>query len=417
MIKLAYSTNGITNVDFFKAVQEIKKANYQGVEISFQKGQFDPYGLSDEELDKIRWFFEKNSIEPVGISTGTAFFLSNEYPHEPSIISLDELGRRERISLIKRGIEIAKRLNVPIVTFQTGHLRSEHLAHNVPPRQLLIQGIQELLKNIGDVCLVIEPEPGMFIESLEDGVELVKEINSPSFFLHLDIGHAFCTQKNYVQDIADAVPYTKYIHLADIRDGYNLQFMCFNNFQDVLDMSVSPNFSGVLLYLKDMDVYLFKDNKSCFCFFEDSLSNAQKEKINILSQKLGKNIFVSFVKKEKLDNINVERDIKLEIKAYLESIPGIERDVLKNAEDIIGFLRSSSDTVNGQIIRQAVCNTTQGKVHYHEFPGKGGIDFNAVFKALQDRNYQGYVTVELYNHVDVWEEVIPESYRYLKNCM
>jgi sugar phosphate isomerase/epimerase len=39
-------------------------------------------------------------------------------------------------------------------------------------------------------------------------------------------------------------------------------------------------------------------------------------------------------------------------------------------------------------------------VHYHLIPGEGAIDFAAVFDALRDINYDGWITIELYPYVD-----------------
>ncbi len=37
MFKLSYSTNGLTELSFEKAVFEVEKAGFQGIELSFQK--------------------------------------------------------------------------------------------------------------------------------------------------------------------------------------------------------------------------------------------------------------------------------------------------------------------------------------------------------------------------------------------
>ncbi len=417
MLKLSYSTNGITNVDFFKAANEIIKAGYEGIEISFQKNQFHPYELNDAELLQIKNFFIKNKIVPVGISTGTAFFLSDDYPHEPSIISTDEEGRQQRLHLIKRGIDIAKKLNIDIVTFQTGHLRAEHLSDLNKTRTQLIEGIRELLNDIGNVTLVIEPEPGMFIESLEDGIELVSEISHPSFGLHLDIGHAFCTQENYVEDIANAIPYTKYMHLADIRDGYNLQFLYVSSLEDAFKADIDLSFAGFIFYINSISTYFFIDQENSIVFCKNQIDDKTKQELERLSSKINQKNSIKYIKEEDTNIAKVEQDIDLEIKAYIESVPKIPLDVLNQSISFLRFLRSKTNALNKQIIKHALCSTVRGKVHYHEVPGKGEIDFKAIFKALQDKNYQGYITVELYNHVDVWKDVLPGSFKYLKNCM
>ena len=50
---------------------------------------------------------------------------------------------------------------------------------DINPRELLAESIRECLQDVGDVTLVIEPEPGMLIETMDQGIDLIKEINDP----------------------------------------------------------------------------------------------------------------------------------------------------------------------------------------------------------------------------------------------
>jgi len=54
------------------------------------------------------------------------------------------------------------------------------------------------------------------------------------------------------------------------------------------------------------------------------------------------------------------------------------------------------------------------RVHRHLIPGKGAIDFDAVFAALHDVGYSGFVTVELYPYEDEPERAAREAFEYLK---
>jgi sugar phosphate isomerase/epimerase len=54
------------------------------------------------------------------------------------------------------------------------------------------------------------------------------------------------------------------------------------------------------------------------------------------------------------------------------------------------------------------------RVHQHLTPGKGVIDFPGVFKALDDINYQGWVTVELYPYETTAAGVARLAYEHLR---
>lgn len=413
MFKLSYSMNGLTNLDFYRAALEAEKAGFDGVELSFQYKQFDPFSLSEDDLVKIRDFFRGSRVKPICISTATTFFLS-EIPHEPSIISLSQEKRQQRIDLIKKGISMAKTIGIPIVSFQSGYLRQEHVDNpSIDPRKLLIDGIKSCLENIGDVTLVIEPEPGMYIETIDDAISLIKDVDSPNFSLHLDICHTYCTEDNYVNAISKAIPHISYMHLADIKEGYNLRLQSLSAEQK-LSVKLNLERYGYLLHMEDKNCFYFIDSEHCIYFYQNDLKSVEKaEAVNFVSPYHSR---VDFVKIDDM-NIQSEKSIELEIKAYLGSVGEIGFDIIQKADPILKYLRSKHDECCNPIIQQPVCNTVNGKVHYHEFPGMGEIDFHAVLKALKDNGYNGYVTVELYNHSDVWEKVLPESRKYLLSCM
>ena len=64
-----------------------------------------------------------------------------------------------------------------------------------------------------------------------------------------------------------------------------------------------------------------------------------------------------------------------------------------------------------------VANSLTGKVHFHIIPGDGEIDFVGCFKAATDNGFDGYATVELYHHIDAWEQAVTASYNHLSKCL
>jgi len=67
-----------------------------------------------------------------------------------------------------------------------------------------------------EVDLLIEPEPGLLIETFEQYLEFVDRIDSPRVGLNFDIGHAFCVGQEPQDWIAEMVPHTKHYHIEDI---------------------------------------------------------------------------------------------------------------------------------------------------------------------------------------------------------
>jgi len=68
----------------------------------------------------------------------------------------------------------------------------------------------------GDVDLLIEPEPGLLIETFEQYLDLAGRVDSPALGLNFDVGHAFCTGQAPEAWIAPLAGHTRHYHVEDI---------------------------------------------------------------------------------------------------------------------------------------------------------------------------------------------------------
>jgi sugar phosphate isomerase/epimerase len=66
------------------------------------------------------------------------------------------------------------------------------------------------------VMLLVEPEPGLLIETTDQYLQLAERLNAPSVGLNFDIGHAFCMGEDLPKQIAKMAPHTRHYHLEDI---------------------------------------------------------------------------------------------------------------------------------------------------------------------------------------------------------
>lgn len=55
------------------------------------------------------------------------------------------------------------------------------------------------------------------------------------------------------------------------------------------------------------------------------------------------------------------------------------------------------------------------RVHQHEIPGEGDIDFPGFFRVLRQGGYRGFLSVELYNHAPVYEQALTRSMAFLRS--
>ncbi len=409
MIRLAYSTFGLTDLDFLDAITAVDRAGYPGIELSFHRDQFNPFELTQDYVAALKQRLATVSVKPACIATASHFFTPSR-PHEPSLMCLDLAGRKRRIDLVRRGIELARQLGVPLVTFGSGFIRDEHVANpSIDPGRLLVDSIHECLGFIHDdedITLLLEPEPGMFIETIDQALDLVQQVGSPRFKLHLDLCHMYCSERDYISALGRAASQTRYLHVSDARQGYNLKIVRLAE-----DLNLDLDFASYLVYFPETADYLLLDRDHPIYFCDVEPSAPQRACIEALLKVAGIKEAAASVRFPELFAGATPFDD--EIFTYLISVPGLSFDVLERARPILIYLRTAMDGAGRPLVDRMVANTLTGIVHFHEIPGEGSLDFASSFKALSAAGYSGYASVELYHHVRAWQKALNDSYQHL----
>jgi len=216
MFKLGFTSTTLRNLDLFQALQEIKGAGYEGVELTLNDTHLHPLSATDARVREVRDFCLDNGIHIECVAAGGPTLLG-EVAYEPSFISSDAAGRQRRRDFVKRAMEVTRILGVPTLNINSGLLREDTTREEAATR--LREGVDEALREAGDLIVVWEPEPDFFIGTSDAGVDLVRAVNSPQFRLNLDIGHVFCSEENPYEAIEKALPFTRNIHIEDIKGG------------------------------------------------------------------------------------------------------------------------------------------------------------------------------------------------------
>ena len=82
-------------------------------------------------------------------------------------------------------------------------------------------------------------------------------------------------------------------------------------------------------------------------------------------------------------------------------------------EEPVTLLKSLKDYISHIHLEDIASN----RVHEHLIPGKGAINFQEIFEALNSINYTGFVTVELYPYQKNPEQAAREAMEFLKNMV
>ena len=80
-------------------------------------------------------------------------------------------------------------------------------------------------------------------------------------------------------------------------------------------------------------------------------------------------------------------------------------------EDVTESIRQCAGHITG-IHMEDIQGGRRGK-HYHLIPGEGDLDFRAIFDALDDADYDGFATLELYTYPDQPDEAARQAYEEL----
>ncbi len=218
-MKLAFSTNAYLKFSFAEAVQRLAAIGYKGVEIMADVPHAWPAFLLEEQKQAIRNALQKNNL---AISNVNAFMMHaindprQRYWH-PSWIEPDPHYRRIRIEHTKRCLTLARELGASCITTEPGG-PVEPGASWSKALALFVEEIKPVADHADKegVLLLVEPEPGLLIETMDQWLEFRRCIDSPAVGLNFDIGHAYCVGDEPAEAIPRMAEHIRHIHLEDI---------------------------------------------------------------------------------------------------------------------------------------------------------------------------------------------------------
>lgn len=202
-----------------ETVQRIAAIGYRGLELLADVPHAWPAGLLELQKQAIRDCLAENRLE---IANVNAFMMNavadprQPYWH-PSWIEPDRHYRAIRREHTLRALQLAAELDAtsiqtepggPLEPGQSWSAASDTFYEEIMP---CVEAAEQL-----GVLLLIEPEPGLMIETFEQYLEFAGRIGSPAVGLNFDIGHAFCMNQEPAEWIARMVPHTKHYHIEDI---------------------------------------------------------------------------------------------------------------------------------------------------------------------------------------------------------
>ncbi|MEV6590738.1 sugar phosphate isomerase/epimerase family protein [Streptomyces acidicola] len=217
-LRFGYGTNGFTNHRLTDVLAVLADLGYDGVALTLDHAHLDPYA---DDLSRRVAVLARNLARhglDITIETGAPYLLNPWGKHLPTLMSD---GSELRIDLLRRALRIAADLGSPTV-----HLCSGPGPDGLPEEDAwkrLTAGVETVLQTAEryGVALAFEPEPYMFVDTVERCLDLAERVGGHELFgITLDIGHAHCVEERSVLDcVRLAAPRLRNTQIEDMRRG------------------------------------------------------------------------------------------------------------------------------------------------------------------------------------------------------
>ncbi|MDX3581845.1 sugar phosphate isomerase/epimerase [Streptomyces europaeiscabiei] len=243
-LRFGYGTNGFTNHRLGDVLAVLADLGYDGVALTLDHGHLDPYADDlPRRVDAVARDLARHGLD-VTVETGAPYLLDPWGKHRPTLMAD---GAERRIDLLRRAVRIAADLGSPTVHLCSGPAPD----HGLPERDAwkrLAAGVETVLDTAGEygVSLAFEPEPYMFVDTVERCLELAEMVGGHELFgITLDVGHAHCVEDRTVLEcVRLAGPRLLNVQIEDMRRGVHQH----------LELGAGEiDFPPVLAALQDLD--------------------------------------------------------------------------------------------------------------------------------------------------------------------
>jgi sugar phosphate isomerase/epimerase len=217
-LKFGYGTNGFTNHRLADVLAVLADLGYDGVALTLDHGHLDPYADDlPRRLTALAGQLDRHGLD-VTVETGAPYFLDPWGKHLPTLMSD---GSERRVDLLCRALRIAAELGSPTVHLCSGPAPDGLREQDAWKR--LAAGVETVLETAEKygVALAFEPEPYMFVDTVDRCLELARHVGGHELFgITLDIGHAHCVEEHPVLDcVHRAAPLLRNVQIEDMRRG------------------------------------------------------------------------------------------------------------------------------------------------------------------------------------------------------
>jgi len=245
---LGYNTNGFAFHALQDAVRILARIGYRSIALTLDHQHLNPYaGDFEQQIRQVQGLLAEHGLACT-IETGARYLLDPWRKHQPTLVSARSEDRDRRIDFLRRAIKSAALLDADSVSLWSGAADDD--AEPTVLWQRLEAGLTEVLTAAErhDVRIALEPEPGMFIQTMAAFEDVFDRLDHPLLGLTLDVGHVHCLDDGSLRDHLRAWAGVLFnVHLEDMRRGRH-EHLFFGegeiNFCETIDLLTAGGYDG-----------------------------------------------------------------------------------------------------------------------------------------------------------------------------
>jgi sugar phosphate isomerase/epimerase len=199
--RYGFRTAGYSRWSFQDAFASIARSGYQGVEVCLEHAEARPESLTAQGARELARMAADAGLQVASVSFHADF--------EPAA---------ERLGNQARAVQLTRHFGTDVLILNAARLdeadpRGQWNAFARHLEQLLV------LAQAEGVTLALEPEPGHFLHSTADALRLLDQLAHPRLGVNLDVGHAYLTDADVAQSIADLGSRLVHTHVEGMPAG------------------------------------------------------------------------------------------------------------------------------------------------------------------------------------------------------
>lgn len=220
-MKLSFSSNAFSRFSLNEAIREIAKAGYSGIELLADIPHLYADNISASDLNGLKNTLSRSGLCVSNVNANTAIGWYGrsfwEPLFEPSLANPEAELRNWRIEYTMKCIDIAEFLGAQCVSVTSG----KPVSGTDPDESLVI--LKDSLDKLANhaekkgILIGLEYEPGLLVESCDELLELLNQLNSQCLGANLDIGHSHVLGEDPATVIEKLGMRIFHTHVEDIR--------------------------------------------------------------------------------------------------------------------------------------------------------------------------------------------------------